>query len=172
MVGAFSLFDDCNRALNVFRLTVLALNDEHERADFYYRRALEVRRFLSLQKKKSSITPKYLQVDPYDTTTLFAYAVFLESIERFVVCSLPTPAVTTRFLHNNRLAEAEMYYIGCLEIDPFNDHCLQAYGYFIEDKLKDSETAEQFYNVASHVRQAKIRANVKAVEPVDELFEH
>ena len=41
---------------------VLALIGEYDRADFYYRRALEV--------------------DPQDTTTLFAYAVFLESIDR------------------------------------------------------------------------------------------
>jgi tetratricopeptide (TPR) repeat protein len=93
-----------------------------------------------------------LEVDPDDTSTLFAYAVFLEQIDR--------------------LAEAEAFFVRCLEIDQFNDHCLQAYGYFIEEKLHDSDVAEQFYQLASRVRQAKLRTNQQAVEPVGELFEH
>jgi len=92
-----------------------------------------------------------LEVDPDDTSTLFAYAVFLESIDR--------------------LAEAEAFFVRCLEIDHFNDHCLQAYGYFIEEKLQEIEMAEQFYNLASRVRQAKLRYNLHPVDP-GELFEH
>jgi tetratricopeptide (TPR) repeat protein len=95
-----------------------------------------------------------LEVDPDDTSTLFAYAVFLEQI--------------------HRLAEAEAFFVRCLEIDQFNDHCLQAYGYFIEEKLHDSDVAEQFYKLASRVRQAKLRLNQasQGIEATGELFEH